>query len=91
MNAARTDKIILIFCEYKNHSKENNSTSVSDILNHSQENFFIEIKRISWSGPDPIFFKNKYPKPILIQKKSQVSCSRDDHYLVFRLDIRQDS
>jgi len=66
MSAAHTDKITLIFCEYKNHSKENNNTVVSDILNHSQENSVIEIKQISWS--DPIFFKNKYPNPILIQK-----------------------
>ena len=32
------------------------------------ENFILEIKQISWSCPDPIFFKNKYPNPILIQK-----------------------
>jgi len=71
MSAPRTDKIILIFCEYKNHSKENTSTIMSMwhlILNHSQENFVMEIKHISWSCPDPIFFKNKYPNPILIQK-----------------------
>jgi len=42
-----TYKITLIFCEYKNHSKENNNTIVCDILNHSQENFVIEIKQIS--------------------------------------------
>jgi len=47
MSAAHSDKIILIFCEYKNHnSKENNSTIICDILNHSQENFVIEIKQI---------------------------------------------
>jgi len=40
---------------------------ICDILNHSQRNFVIEIKQISWSCPDPIFFKNKYPNPILIQ------------------------
>jgi len=67
MSAAHTDKIILIFCEYKNHSKENNSTIMinCDILNHSQENFVIEIKQISWSCPDPFFSKNKHPNPIL--------------------------
>jgi len=68
MSAAHTDKIIFIFYEYKNHSKENNTNIICDILNHSQENFVIEIKHISWSCPDPIFFKNKYPNPILIQK-----------------------
>jgi len=36
MSAAHTDKIILIFCEYENHSKENNSTIICDILNQSQ-------------------------------------------------------
>jgi len=69
MSAAHTDKIILIVCENKNHNcKENNSTIICDILNHSQENFVIETKQISRSCPDPIFFKNKYPNPILIQK-----------------------
>jgi len=43
MSAAHTDKIILIFCEYKNHSKENNGTIICDILNHCEENFLIEI------------------------------------------------
>jgi len=67
MSAAHTDQIILIFCEYKNHnSKENNSTIICDILNHSQENFVIEIKQISC--PDSIFFKNKHLIPILFQK-----------------------
>ena len=59
MSPAHTDKIILIFCEYKNHSKEDNSTIICDILNHSQENFVIKIKQISWSCPDPIFSKIK--------------------------------
>jgi len=68
MSAAHTDKIILIFREYKSHSKENSSTIICDILNQSQENFVTEIKQISWSCPDPIFSKNKYPNPILIQK-----------------------
>ena len=68
MRAAHTGNIILIFCEYKNHSKENNSTIICDILHHCQENFVIEIKQISWSCPDPIFFKNIYPNPNLIQK-----------------------
>ena len=47
MSAAHTDKIILIFCEYKNHSEENNSTIIHEILNHSHKNFVIEIKQIS--------------------------------------------
>jgi len=47
MSAAHTDKIILIFSEYKNHSKENNSTIICDILNRCQENFVVEIKQIS--------------------------------------------
>ena len=47
MSAAHTDIIILIFCEYKNHSKENNSTIICDILNHCQENFVIKIKQTS--------------------------------------------
>ena len=36
-----------------------------------RKNFVIEIKPISWiswSCPDPIFFKNEYPNPILIRK-----------------------
>jgi len=41
-------------------------------LNHSQENFVIEIKQISCSCPDPIFFKNKYPNPILIRKIASI-------------------
>jgi len=68
MSAAHTEKIILSFCEYQNHSKENNSTIICDILNHSQENFVIEIKQISSPCPDPIYFKNKYLNPILMQK-----------------------
>ena len=47
MSAAHADKIILIFCEYKNYSQENNSTIICVILNHSRENFVIEIKQIS--------------------------------------------
>jgi len=47
MSASHTDKIILFLYEYKNHSKENNSNIIGDILNHSQENFVIEIKQIS--------------------------------------------
>jgi len=47
MSAAHTDKIILIFREYKSHSKENSSTIICDILNQSQENFVTEIKQIS--------------------------------------------
>jgi len=35
MSAAHSEKIILIFCEYKNHSKENNSTIICYILNQS--------------------------------------------------------
>ena len=54
------------YWQYKNHSKENTATIISDILNHSQENSVIDIKQISC--PDPNFFKNKYPNPILIQK-----------------------
>ena len=68
MSAAHTDKIILIFCEYKTNSKENTPTIICGILNLSQGNFAIEIKPMSWSCPDPIYFKNKYPNPILIQK-----------------------
>ena len=49
MSATHTDKIILIFCEYKNHSKENITKINGDILNHSQGNFDTEIKKISWS------------------------------------------
>ena len=63
MRAAHTDKVFLIYCEYKNHnSKENNSTIICNILNHSQENFVIEIKQISWSCPDPIFFQKQISK-----------------------------
>ena len=47
MCAAHTDKIILIFCEYKNHSKENTTTIICEILRHSQENFIIEFLRAS--------------------------------------------
>jgi len=42
--------------------------SLSFVTHHSQGNFVIEIRQISWSCPDPIFFKNKYPNPILIRK-----------------------
>jgi len=72
MSAAHTDKIILIFCEYKNHSKENTAAINCDILNYCQGNFVREIKQISWSCPDPIFFKNKYPNPILIRKSASI-------------------
>ena len=47
MSTTHTDIISLIFCEYKSYSKENNSTIIWDIFNHSQENFVIEIKEIS--------------------------------------------
>jgi len=47
MSAAHTDKIILTFCEYKNHSKENTATIFCDSLNHCQENFVVDIKQIS--------------------------------------------
>jgi len=35
------------YCQYKKHSKENTATIIYDILNHSQENFVIEIEPIS--------------------------------------------
>ena len=57
-SAAHTDKIILIFCEYKNYNKQNNSTIICDILNQPQENFVIEIKQIS-SHPVLIQFFSK--------------------------------
>jgi len=57
MSAAHTEKITLIFCAYKNHSKENTTTIICDILNNSPGNFVIEIKQISWSCPDPFFSK----------------------------------
>ena len=60
MSAAHTDKI-------KNIAK-NTATIICGILNHSEESFVMEIKPISWSCPDPIFFKNEYPNPILIRK-----------------------
>ena len=68
MSAAHTDKIILILCEYQNHSKEDTTT----IICHSQGNFVIEIKQIPWSCPDTKFFKNKYPNPILIRKITSI-------------------
>ena len=46
------------------------ATIICDILNHSQKNFVIEIKPISWFCPDPIFFKNGYP--ILIRKIASI-------------------
>jgi len=58
MSAAHTDKIILIFCANKNHSKENTTTIICDILNHSPGHFVIEIK--------------KYPNPVLIQFFSKI-------------------
>ena len=67
MSTAYTDNI------KTNNSKENTATIICDILNHPKENFIIEIKPISWSCPDLIFFKNEYPNPD--PKKSQVSCS----------------
>ena len=60
--------ILTKYCWFFYCSKENTTTIIFDVLNHSQGNFVSEIKRISWSCPDPIFFKNKYPNPILIQK-----------------------
>jgi len=50
------------------HSNENTTTIICAILNHSQGNVVIEIQQVSCSCPDPIFFKNKYPNPILIRK-----------------------
>ena len=44
------------------------TTIVCDICNHRQGNFVIEIKQISRSCPDPIFFKNIYPNRILFRK-----------------------
>jgi len=44
------------------------ATIICGILNHSQGNFVTEIKQISCSCPDPKFFKNKCPNPILIRK-----------------------
>ena len=51
MSAAHTDNI-------KTIAKKNTVTDavIYDILNHSQENFIIEMKPMSWSSPDPIFF-----------------------------------
>jgi len=40
-----------------NHSKENTTTIICDILNHSQGKFVIDIKKISWSCPDKFFSK----------------------------------
>jgi len=48
------------FWFFVNHSIENTITIICDILNHSQRNFFIEIKQISWSCPDPTFSKMNF-------------------------------
>jgi len=58
----------ILYWQYKNHTKENTAIIICDSLNHSQENFVIEIKQISSSCPDPVFFKNEFPNPILIRK-----------------------
>jgi len=58
------------YWQYKNHSKENTDTIICDILNHSQENFVIEIKPITWSN----FFQKWISKSNPDPKKSQVSC-----------------
>jgi len=50
------------------HSKENTTTIICDILNQSHGNVVIEIQQVSCLCPDPIFFTNKYPNPILIRK-----------------------
>ena len=47
MSAAHSDKIIFIFWEYEDHSKENTTTIICDILSPSQGNFVTEIKQIS--------------------------------------------
>jgi len=47
MSAAHSDKIILTICEYENHSKENTTAMLCDILNHSSGNFVVEEKQIS--------------------------------------------
>ena len=51
----------------------NTHLCICDILNHSKENFVIEIEKISWSRPNPFFFKNVYPNPILIRKNRKYS------------------
>ena len=74
MGAAHTDKIILIFCEYKNHSKENNSTillwhleSLSGKFRYrNQTNVLI----LSWSD----FFQKWISKSNPDPKKLQASC-----------------
>ena len=69
MSATHTDKINLIFVHMKTIAKKTLPPSfICDISNHTQGNSVIEIKQISWSRPDPFFFKNKYPNPILIRK-----------------------
>jgi len=76
MSAAHTDKIILSFCEYKNHSKENTATIICEILNHSLGNFVIEIKKISscfskisiqiqsWSEKSQVSCRTSNPDPV---------------------------
>jgi len=61
MSAPHTDKIILIFCEYKILSKESTTTIMTrpiicDILNHSGGNFLTEIKQISCPLLSQFFF-----------------------------------
>jgi len=57
MSAAHTEIL-------KNHSKENTATTICDILNHSQENFVIEIKSRSGSN----FFRKSISKSSLIRR-----------------------
>jgi len=61
------------YWQNKKQSK-NTATIICDILNHSEENFVIEIKPISWSCPVPIFFQKWISKSNPDPKKSQVSC-----------------
>jgi len=68
MSAAHTDKIILIFCEYKKNLVKRQQRhhlrhleSLSAKFRYSNQTNIVIL-------PDPIFFKNKYPTPTLIQK-----------------------
>jgi len=58
-----------------NHSKENTTTKICEILSHSQGNFVLEIKQISWSCRHPTFFKYKFLNTILIRKNRKYPAS----------------
>ena len=55
----------------------NTHLCICDILNHSQENFVIEIEKISWSRPNPFFSKMYIQIQSWSEKIASILSSRD--------------